>query len=306
MNSRRVQTFGSSGRLLMLFALLARGTLSLDFAARATSEVAVFYSGIGGFPCVRVPSLVAVPGVALLAFAECRHFVGDSCEPTDTHRWNSTDKQSRIICLRRSLDNGSSWGPLQVDVCAGWHAAYPTASYHAASDTVVLQFSAWPVDGPRNERAYLSPTVMQVTSTDYGMTWGSPHAVAGVARQFLGGCRSDATSTGRLLFTGYDHPATSRVMSASVWASDDAGVTYRTLVSGVSGGEPQLARLDLTGQRLALYLRGNTSAPPWVSNSFDGGRTWSAVAPSAVPAQGQLLTSIKVTFFCFCSVTTLF
>jgi hypothetical protein len=36
----------------------------------------VFMSGIGGYPCVRVPSLIAVPG-AILAFAECRSFVGD-------------------------------------------------------------------------------------------------------------------------------------------------------------------------------------------------------------------------------------
>ena len=230
--------FGTSSHLLIAFALaaLARAS-SIDFTANAAADVTVFHSGIGGFPCVRVPSLVAVPGVVLLAFAECRHFVGDSCEPADKRRWNSTDKQSRVICLRRSFDNGTTWGPLNVNVAPGWHAAYPTASYRSSSDTVVLQFSAWAVDGPRNERAYLSPTIMQVVSADHGSTWSPPRAVVGVAHQFLGGCRSDATSAGRLLFTGYDHPATSYVMSASVWASDDGGATYQTLVSGLSGGE---------------------------------------------------------------------
>ena len=39
-------------------------------------DVAVFYHGLSTeFPCFRVPSLIAVPGV-LLAFAECRRFVG--------------------------------------------------------------------------------------------------------------------------------------------------------------------------------------------------------------------------------------
>ena len=83
-----------------------------------------------------------------------------------------------------------------------------------------------------------------------------------------------------------------------MWASEDGGESYRTLVAGVAGSEPQLAVLDQPrGLSLALYLRTNGSRPhstrPSVSRSSDGGRTWSAAAASTVPAQGSLLTSVK-------------
>lgn len=188
--------------------------------------VPVFHHGMDdAFPCYRVPSLLAVPGV-LLAFAECRRFVGDSCEPTNRRRWNNTDTEDRVICARRSIDNGATWGPLDTKISgAAWHAAYPTASYHAPSGTVVLQFSGWNATaGPRP--VYLLPTVLQVVSTNLGVTWSTPRLVDGVAPGFLGGCRSDATATGRLLFAGFDHPAAQALHGASttrVWASDDGG-----------------------------------------------------------------------------------
>ena len=34
-------------------------------------------------PCVRIPSLVTVPGGVVVALAECRQFVGDGCRPWD-------------------------------------------------------------------------------------------------------------------------------------------------------------------------------------------------------------------------------
>ena len=71
----------------------------------------VFHSGIGGFPCVRVPSLLAVPGVALLAFAECRSFAGDGCLPANASAYTQ-DIEARVICMRRSTTRGATWEPL--------------------------------------------------------------------------------------------------------------------------------------------------------------------------------------------------
>ena len=76
-----------------------------------------------------------------------------------------------------------------------------------------------------------------------------------------------------------------------------AGATYTTIVAGIAGSEPQLVLLEPSGESLAIYMRGNGSRPhsphPSIASSADAGRTWSAARPSAVPAQGQLLTSIK-------------
>lgn len=43
-------------------------------------SVEVFKPWEGGFPCIRVPSIIRTPH-ALIAFAECRMITGDGCNP---------------------------------------------------------------------------------------------------------------------------------------------------------------------------------------------------------------------------------
>lgn len=120
------------------------------------AKTVVFEAGIGGFPCVRVPSLLAIPGGPLLAFAECRLFTGDGCEPVkvSTAHGNHArpraegsagvdpsstldsgkssdarvgpgldgtegDLRDRVVCMRASTDKGVTWGPLQRNISRG-------------------------------------------------------------------------------------------------------------------------------------------------------------------------------------------
>jgi hypothetical protein len=270
-----------------VFLAAASAATAEEFSAQA-----VFYSGIGGFPCVRVPSVIAVPG-ALLAFAECRSFVGDGCQP---HGWQnmSTDKQARAVCSRRSLDGGATWGDLITNI-SRVNASYPTATYHRARKTVIVQFSAW----PKSDTPYLSPTVMQITSHD-GLTWSEPTIVRGVPPLFMGGCRSDSTLQGHLFFAGYNHPSEPKLHSAfstSVWGSTDGGDTYTVLGEGIAGGEPQLVAWDET--HIDVYLRGNSSQsahPLRSSGAHDctGVWTWAPAEPTGIPADGMVLDSVKV------------
>jgi hypothetical protein len=278
---------------MRLFDLVA--SLVVQHAvADATASVAVFSNGIGGYPCVRVPSIIAVPG-ALLAFAECRSFVGDGCEPRGFKNM-STQKQARVICGRRSVDGGTTWGGLMGNI-SRMNASYPTATYHPGRQVAILQFSAW----PDSNTPYLAPIVMQTTSSDFGLSWTRPVPVLTVPQVFLGGCRTDATPGGRIFFAGYTHPSgpksVERNFMTSVWSSADGGHTYTMVAKGLAGGEPQVAVWD--DRHIDVWLRsnGSISSRPFRSTTHTGGETWSAAKPTTVPADGLLLDSVKVGTF---------
>ena len=114
------------------------------------SGVDVFVHGMQAtnnvtYPCIRIPSLVAVPAGPLVAFMECRRFCGDECWPVTSpggprkcgkaaarqsfadqyaaggHDQGGLDTTATAapplkgdVCMRRSLDGGESWEPLTV------------------------------------------------------------------------------------------------------------------------------------------------------------------------------------------------
>ena len=65
----------------------------------------IFYPGLNGSQCYRIPSIIATHRGTLLAFAESR--LG-GCGDQGTHN----------LVVRRSSDNGATWGPL-ITVFAG-------------------------------------------------------------------------------------------------------------------------------------------------------------------------------------------
>ena len=150
----------------------------------------VFHAGEGGFPCVRVPSLLAVPGT-LLAFAECRRFTGDGCYLNPQHN-HSGDERHRVPCMKQSADGGKTWGALRV--LSAINGSYPTAAFLPASQTVLLQYSTW----PDINQSYGEPVVQQMLSRDLGASWSPSARVAGVGNLFLGGCRGAVRATSKL------------------------------------------------------------------------------------------------------------
>jgi sialidase-1 len=70
-------------------------------AAGGLGEVQVFQSGTEGYHTFRIPAIVRATNGALLAFAEGR-------------KHSANDTGDIDLVLKRSLDNGHTWGPLQV------------------------------------------------------------------------------------------------------------------------------------------------------------------------------------------------
>lgn len=177
----------------------------------------VFVNGEGGYPCIRIPSIVRVPGTGeLVAFAECREWVGDGCGPLN----GSTHSRRVDVCTKRSADNGRTWTPLVVVQTCG---IQPTATVIPPS-TVVLQMDVCTTG---------NGSLLQRTSSDGGVTWSAPLYFGaslgpGIDGSFVGpgvGIRlsdSHPVAPGRVLFIAH-HGAYG---VDYVWYSDDDGATY--------------------------------------------------------------------------------
>ena len=118
-------------RLLALgIASLVASSLAATRSAAAEPErVDVFVNG-DGYRAYRIPSLICTPSGTLLAFCEGRSRNDQS--PTD-------------MVLRRSLNRGKTWLPMQVLVKAVPEAAMdPTAVIDHTTKTIVLVYDRWP------------------------------------------------------------------------------------------------------------------------------------------------------------------
>ena len=235
--------------------LFATAMLALGADATAGTRldpVPVFSYNDGGFPCTRIPSLLALPGgKTLLAFVECRMFTGDGCEPTRPLNGTGAFGQDRYMCMKASADGGRSWGALRKNLTAG-RAANPSALYDAATGDVVVQY-----DNPVDYGTGLgwSGGIWQVVSKDGGLTWGAPRNLTAeggvpVGQYHLGSAGAGAQITagphaGRLVFTGYTHlPKPNNTLHARVWYSDDHGATWELSPQVLPHmGEPQMSEL---------------------------------------------------------------
>lgn len=239
----------------------------------------VFRSGEGGFPCIRVPSLLHLPGTrTLLAFAECRSFVGDGCQPTA--KYPPQSEKVRVPCMKRSEDAGATWGPLSV--VSKVHGMYPTTVFSGGA--VLLQYATWP-----HGENYTKPVVQQVRSVDGGISWSAPRPVEGVPPAFPGGCRGASTKGGRALFAGYQalghdtRPKNYSKYALNIWYSDDGGASYATSPDTLRpGAEPSIAAFNESFVKLVARSNGALGCKcQEATESTSGGRAWSRPLRSA-------------------------
>jgi hypothetical protein len=150
------------------------------------SKTTVFEAGIGGFPCVRVPSLLAIPGGPLLAFAECRLFTGDGCEP-----------HSHTFIISTIDNNSTSASHVTVDSISSSTGGATSTRSETSSNKISSSSSSSSSSGSsssnrnlnrgsfaKEESSHQSGTTSDVTadlrdrvvcmrsSTDGGATWG--------------------------------------------------------------------------------------------------------------------------------------
>ena len=169
----------------------------------------VFVPGESGYPAIRIPTAV-LSGRIINAFAECRNFTGDGCNP-NVFPPGVVLVDSSDICQKQSHDGGRTWGRLRVIARGGKQAApvyIPDTSPKAGRGRLLLHYVT-PCAGTTSVpnaggaaghgQSELRPTThgrglnisarvtrvgsevcadtMQMSSTDYGTTWSKPLSV---------------------------------------------------------------------------------------------------------------------------------
>lgn len=261
--------------------------LTTLLAAAELPYTPVFRSGEGGYPCIRVPSVLLANETTLVAFAEARTWQGDGCHPTSFPPAPPAIKPPRgagfawcigvDIAMKTSRDSGKSWSPMRIILK---ESCQPTAVWDWRARRLLLAFNS----------AFSNASVPfggnhQVISDDLGRTWTAPRAIypqlgkvveetgPGLGLQLS----PQAAKPGRILFIGSNF-ITEHV--GHVWYSDDGGDTYTLAETDWEDtNEAQMAELPdgrvMANLRLQGFPKGRwPCACRAVATSTDSGSTW--------------------------------
>ena len=284
---------------IMLSLLLA--SLCLCVSVCQQLGVTVFKPGEGGYPCIRIPSITSTPSGTLIAFAECRGWIGDGCEPQNYNHSELSNIQANVnlrwVCQKTSTDQGKTWSNLSFPVGLNYTSMEPTIVYDYIENKLILHVNVFL--GEPNE------TIYQVTSTDDGKTWSNPldigHLYLGSDANLIVGpgnavqLLNDPKDKyyGRILFIGYkENP-----FRARVYYSDDYGKTY-TLSPTVLENMSESSLAQLNNGSVVANMRNSNDV--WkckcrgIAMSNDGGTTFTAPYPdtrlSTPTCQGSIIT----------------
>lgn len=281
--------------MTLLLAIGSTGTLA--HAAEPTPpttpdavrRITLFRAGDGPYDNYRIPAVIRTTSNTLLAF----------CEGRQTPFGPGNDTGEINLLLRRSTDNGQTFGPLQVVWADGANTCgNPCPVLDESTGTVwLLMTHNLGQDHERDITAGVATgtrTVWVTSSTDDGQTWAPPREITpqvkrpdwrwyatgpGVGVQLRHGPHA-----GRLVIpcdyvTQHNGKSTG---NSHVIFSDDHGATWQI------GGESPDPRynesqvVELTGGRLMLNMRnlgakrpGETTRQRGTCVSDDGGQTFS-------------------------------
>ena len=246
----------------------------------------VYTSGEEGYDTYRIPAIVRATDGSLLAFAEGR--------VENTRDWGNID-----LVLKRSLDNGATWGPLRVVHEDGPNTvgnAAPVVDL-ATGRVVVVFIHGWGEDSELLINIGSSTgrkTAMLTYSDDHGETWAPARDISGWAmeedwRWYAPGPGhalrlSRGPHAGRIVVAG-NHTAgdwtSDDFMFGEIIYSDDGGATWG--IGAVCGSVPgeihpnEATAVQLTDGRIYINARNHVSDPQAsrvFAHSSDGGFTF--------------------------------
>ena len=226
-------------------------------------ETELFTSGAEGYHTFRIPGLVVAGDGTILAFTEGRR---------DGHH----DYHALYMLLKRSTDNGATWGPLQVLDGDGTRTHHnPTPVYDSDTGLVWLAYN---IDADR---------FMVMSSADSGATWSEPTDVSDQVRRpgmtfYVAGPGHGIQRRDGTLVIPCDHHMGMRMDSiyskSHVVMSTDHGKTWQ-LGGSLSGSTDECEVVETQDGSLYMAVRGqrNRGDNRYCAWSRDGGLTWSDV-----------------------------
>jgi sialidase-1 len=265
---------------LVLLAVLISGTPAASAQSstngRAVHQTRIFESGQGGYDTYRIPALAVTKNGTLLAFCEGR-------------RNSRSDSGDIDLLLRRSIDNGRIWEPVQVVVDDGANTCgnpCPIVDVRTGTILLLITKNNGSEDQDQIMRGEAAPrTAWLTTSRDDGLTWSAPKDISGQARKpdwrwyATGPCHGIQLQDGRLA-APCDHATgpEDEDMHSHVIFSDDGGASWK--IGGVQEGRTDESTvLELADGALYLNMRNyhGTNQRAY-SISHDKGLTWSPLA----------------------------
>jgi sialidase-1 len=260
--------------MVFILTLLATPCQAQDIAI-----VDVFKRKAEGYRNYRIPSLICTKNGVLLAFSEGRA--------------NLLDHAENDIVLKRSLDNGANWEPLQVVDEDGKNALNNPQAMVRKDGRVILMYQRYAESFaerramPGLEGARICKTLITYSDDD-GLTWAEPKDITIDVK------RAEATSTssgpgvgielkkgkhsGRLIMPFNQGPYGKWYVYAVY--SDDGGenwtkgelVPYNKKERGWAN---EVQMVELSDGRLMLNARSETgNRKRKIAFSDDGGQTW--------------------------------
>ncbi|MCW5556743.1 MAG: exo-alpha-sialidase [Verrucomicrobiae bacterium] len=282
--------------LRCLPAALAFHAMAADASSPGFSTV--FSAGDGSYGSIRIPAVTTSRTGVLLAFAEGRA--------------TPADQSGNDLILRRSRDQGRTWGPLQLVQEDGAHSLNnPTVVTDAATGRIFLVYQRIPAHlkehSPNIATGYEGPDIYRcllTCSDDDGQTWSEPRDITRSAKRAVSATTlasgpgigiqlQRGPHAGRLLIPFNEGPY--HQWNNYAVFSDDHGATWTwgddvpgAFVSTESGERRsqinEVQMVELTDGSVRLNSRPFAARPVRkTAVSADGGRTWSPVAD--VPEQ---------------------
>jgi sialidase-1 len=256
-------------------------------------QTEVYIAGEGGYHTYRIPSIIVTPKGSLLAFAEGRQA-------------SAADAGNIDLVLKRSLDNGASWSPLQVLVDNGANSASnPCPVIDRTTGTIWLLSTRNLATDRESDiiagKSRATPTVWTMKSNDDGVTWSPPVEITASVRlpgwtwYATGPGVGIQTSAGRLVIPANHAEFPGGIHRSHLFFSDDGAKTW-TLGGSADPGTNESQVVELAEGRLMLNMRNHPPKPAnfrMVATSVDGGRTLTTAHPDETliepPAQASIL-----------------
>lgn len=220
-----------------------------------------------GVACYRIPALVtAINGDLIATIDERVPSCGDL-------KWN----RDINIVIRRSHDNGASWGPIErlVDYPDGQSASDPSMIVDQVTGAIFLFFNYMDLD---KERDVYYLKVMR--SDDNGQSWSQPRNItAQITRpewhgdfKFITSGRGTQTRSGQLL-----HTLVNLNHGMHLFSSDDHGATWHLIETPIRPANESKV-LELSDGTWMVNSRVQNEGLRYVHLSRDHGRTWESSA----------------------------
>lgn len=278
------------------FSILLHALALAAAVARAEDprRTDVFVAGADGYHTFRIPAVVVSARGTLLAFCEGR-------------KNGRSDTGDIDLVLRRSTDNGRTWGALQVVWDDGPNTVgNPCPVVDRNTGTIWLPLTR--NLGADKQREIVAGTskgtrdIWVTKSTDDGETWSKPVEITAQVKDpswtwfATGPGVGIQTISGRMVIPCDHSPQGKQTEVSHVFYSDDGGATWKPGGKTAEGcGEAQV--VELKGGALLLNMRPvNGSRHRRSAISRDGGLTWGETGEDlALPDPGCQASIVRHT-----------